>query len=132
MRERSTQQSIKQLVSLPTALGGLSRLAANRVRRAGIDLEPLLSRAGLIVAQIDDPEQRIEAGSQIAFLDVAAETLKDDFLGLTLVEQADLRDLELLYYVMGSSDTLGGALQRASRYSRITNEAIVLNYREAR
>src|SRR5262249_53232522 len=97
MRQRSTQQSIKQLASLPTAQGGLSRLAANRLRRAGIELEPLLSRAGLIVDQIDDPEQRIDAGSQIAFLNVAAEALKDDFLGLSLAEQVDLRDFELLY-----------------------------------
>ena len=132
MRQRSTQQSIKQLASLPTAQGGLSRLAANRVRRAGIELGPLLSRAGLTVDQLDDPEQRIDAGSQIAFLSVTAEALKDDFLGLSLAEQVDLRDFELLYYVMGSSDTLGGALHRASRYSQTTNEAIVLKYREAR
>ena len=33
---------------------------------------------------------------------------------------------------MASSDTLGDALKRAARYSRITNEAIVLQYREAR
>jgi hypothetical protein len=33
---------------------------------------------------------------------------------------------------MASSDTLGGALKRAARFSRITNEAIVLHYREAR
>jgi len=33
---------------------------------------------------------------------------------------------------MGSSDTLGGALHRASRYSQVTNEAIVLKYREGR
>jgi AraC-like DNA-binding protein len=128
----STQQSLKQLAGSPTASGGLSRLAANRLRRAGIRLEPLLSRIGLTVDQIDDSEQRIDAGGQIVFLDLAAEALKDDFLGLSLVEEADLRDLECLYYVMGSSDTLGGALDRASRYSQTTNEAIVLKYREAR
>ena len=33
---------------------------------------------------------------------------------------------------MASSETLGDAFKRASRYSRITNEAIVLEYREAR
>jgi AraC-like DNA-binding protein len=133
MTQRSSrQQSIKQLASSPTASGGLSRLASTRLRRAGIKLDPLLSLVGLTVDQIDDPEQRIDAGGQIAFLDLAAEALKDDFLGLSLVEEADLRDLECLYYVMGSSDTLGGALHRASRYSQITNEAIVLKYREAR
>ena len=95
MRQSSTQQSIKQLASLPTAQGGLSRLAANRVRRAGIKLEPLLSRAGLTIDQIDDPEQRIDAGNQIAFLEVAAEALNDEFLGLSLAEEVDCRDLRI-------------------------------------
>ncbi len=112
--------------------GGLARLAAGRTRRAGIKLEPLLSRAGLTIDQIHDPEQRISARSQIAFLETIAEELNDDFLGLTLAKEFDCRDLGLLYYVMASSDTLGDALRRAARYSRITNEALVLRYREAR
>jgi AraC-like DNA-binding protein len=130
MQRISTKQSIRQLAGLPTASGGLSRLAANRVRRAGTNLEPLLSRGGLTVDQIDDPEQRIDAGNQIAFLETAAHALNDDFLGLSLAEEVDCRDLGLLYYVMASADTLGGALKSGSRYSRITNEAIVLQYRE--
>jgi AraC-like DNA-binding protein len=131
MRRSSIQRSIRQLASLPTASGGLSRLAANRVRRAGIELAPLLSRAGLTIDQVDDPEKRIDAGKQIAFIAIAADVLNDDFLGLSLAEEFDCRDLGLLYYVMASSDTLGGALLRVSRYSRLTNEAIVLQCREA-
>ena len=91
-----------------------------------------MSRVGLTIDQIDDPEQRIDARNQIAFLETAAEALNDDFLGFSLAEEFDCRDLGLLYYVMASSDTLGDALKRASRYSRITNEAIVLQYQEAR
>jgi AraC-like DNA-binding protein/transcriptional regulator with XRE-family HTH domain len=132
MQRNSTRRSIKQLSALPTVQGGLSRLAADRVRRAGIKLEPLLSRVGLTIDQIDDPERRINAPDQIAFLQAAAEALEDDFLGLRLAGEFDLRDLGLLYYVMASSDTLGDALKRASRYSRITNEAVVLHYQPAR
>jgi hypothetical protein len=132
MQRNSTRRSIKQLSALPTVQGGLSRLAADRVRRAGIKLEPLLSRVGLTIDQIDDPERRINAPDQIAFLQAAAEALDDDFLGLRLAAEFDLRDLGLLYYVMASSDTLGDALKRASRYSRITNEAVVLHYQPAR
>ena len=130
MRRSSAQRSIKQLASLPRASGGLSRLAASRVRGAGIRLEPLLTRAQLTVDQIGDPEQRIDARDQVAFLEIAAEALNDEFLGFSLAEEFDCRDLGLLYYVMASCDTLGGALKRASHYSRITNEAIVLEYRE--
>ena len=131
MRLSSMQESIKQLSRLPTASGGLSRLAANRLRRADIKLEPLLSCVGLTVQQIDDPEQRIDARRQIAFLETAAKALNDAFLGFNLAQEFDCRDLGLLYYVMASSDTLGDALKRASRYSRITNEGIVLEYLEA-
>jgi AraC-like DNA-binding protein/transcriptional regulator with XRE-family HTH domain len=130
MRRSSTHLPIMQLADLPTASGGLSRLAANRLRKAGITLEPLLSRVGLTIHQIDDPEQRVDARNQIAFLDAAADALGDEFLGFSLAAEFDCRDLGLLYYVMASSDTLGGALKCASRYSRVTNEAIVLQYRE--
>jgi hypothetical protein len=131
LKKGSTQRSIKQLAGLPTAQGGLTRLAADCVRKAGIKLGPLLSRVGLTIDQIDDLGHRISVRNQIAFLEIAAEALNDDFLGLNLAEDFDCRDLGLLYYVMASSDTLGDALKRASRYSRITNEAIVLDYREA-
>ncbi len=110
--------------------GGLTRLAAARVRKAGIRLEPLLSGVGLTLDQIDDPDQPISARNQVAFLEVAAEALEDHFLGLSLAEEFDCRDLGLLYYIMASSEMLGDAFSRASRYSRITNEAIVLQYRE--
>jgi AraC-like DNA-binding protein len=131
MREGSTQQLIKKLADLPTASGGLSRIAANRVLDAGIHLEPLLSHVGLTLDQIDDSELRIDARKQMAFLEVAAEALNEKCLGFSLAAEFDCRDLGLLYYVMASCDTLGGALERASRYSRITNEAIVLEYRKA-
>jgi Arabinose-binding domain of AraC transcription regulator, N-term len=131
MPRSATQQSMRQLAGLPTASGGLSRLAANRVLDAGVHLEPLLSRVGLTLDQIDDPELPIDARKQIAFLEVVVEALNDPLLGFGLAEKFDCRDLGLLYYVMSSCDTLGFALKRASRYSRITNEAIVLEYQEA-
>jgi hypothetical protein len=124
--------AIKQLADLRAAQGGLTRLAADHVRRAGIKLDPLLSRVGLTPQQIDDPDHRINVRSQIAFLEAAAKALHDDFLGFNLAEKFDCRGLGLLYYVMASSDTLGTALKRAARYSRFTNEAVVLQYREGR
>ncbi len=124
------RSSTQQLAGLPTAQGGLTRLAADRLRKAGIKLRPLLSRVGLAIDQLDDPEHRISVRSQIAFLETAAEALNDNCLGLTLAEEFDVRDLGLLYYVMASSGTLGDAMKRASRYSRVTNEGIGLDYRE--
>jgi AraC-like DNA-binding protein len=126
------RRSTNRLSDLPTVQGGLTRLAVDRLRRAGIKLQPLLSGVGLTVDQIDEPERRLSASKQIAFLEAAAEALSDELLGFRLAEEFDLRDLGLLYYVMAAADTLGDALKRASRYSRLTNEAIVFEYREAR
>ena len=68
--------------------------------------------------------------SQITLLDEAAIALKDDCLGFTLARDHDLREIGLLYYVMASSQTLGEALKRLARYSKVTNEALVFGYRE--
>ena len=91
MRRSPTQRSIEQLASLPTAQGGLTRLAVERVRKAGIKLVPLLSDVGLTVEQIDEPEHRISVRNQIAFLDAAAKALNDEFIGLNLAADFDCR-----------------------------------------
>jgi AraC-like DNA-binding protein/transcriptional regulator with XRE-family HTH domain len=124
--------SVRQLAGLPTVQAGLTRLAAAKLRKAGLRLEPLLSRTGVTREQLDDPEQRISAQAQIAFLEAAAEEIGDDTLGLTLAREFEPQDLGLLYYVLASSQTLGDALKRGARYSQITNEAVVFDYREAR
>jgi AraC-like DNA-binding protein len=91
---------------------------------------PLLRRAGLTPELIDDPEVRLSVRSQITLLEEAATALKDDCIGFTLARDHDPREIGLLYYVMASSQTLGEALKRIARYSKITNEALVFGYRE--
>src|SRR5262245_30724750 len=118
------------LDSIPMAGGGLSRLAIARLERAGVQVAPLLKRGGLTPEAIADPEERLSVRSQIKFLDEAAIALKDDCLGFTLARDHDPRQIGLLYYVMASSQTLGDGLKRLARYSRVTNEALVVGYRE--
>ena len=118
------------LSSLPKADGLVARLAYARVADAGIDPAPLLKKSGLSLQQIENRQTRISASHQVKFLTLAAEALKDDFLGISLALRFDLRELGLLYYVMASSATLGEALQRAARYSGIANEGVTLTCRE--
>src|SRR6516164_6613460 len=120
----------QDLDSIPTASGGLSRLAIARLKSAGVPVAPLLRRVGLTPEVIADPEERLSVRSQITLLDEAAIALKDDCLGFTMARDFDPRELELLYYVMASSQSLGDALKRVARYSQITNEALVVRYRE--
>ncbi len=112
------------------AQGGLSRLAIARLKSAGVPVAPLLKRVGLTPEVIAQPEERLNVRSQIALLDEAAIALKDDCIGFTLARDFDLREIGLLYYVMACSQTLGDALKRIARYSKMTNEALVFGYRE--
>src|SRR6266700_8431812 len=68
----------------PDALGVATRLAAGRLREAGIVLEPLLRSAGLSVSQIDRKDMRLSVPGQIRFLELAANALKDPLLGFRL------------------------------------------------
>ena len=126
----SALNSERDLASIPMAQGGLTRLAdrtPQKRRRAG---GTLLRRVGLTPELIADPEGRLSVRSQIALLEEAAMALKDDCIGFTLARDFDLREIGLLYYVMASSQTLGEALKRLARYSKVTNEALVFGYRE--
>ena len=108
----------------------LSRLVADRLRAAGVDLKSVLKRAGIPQRQIDDPDERLPANCQVALLKAAAAVLDDDLLGFRLAQSVDCRKAGLLYYVFASSATLNEAISRCARYSRVANEAVVLQLLE--
>ena len=126
----SALNSERDLASIPMAGGGLTRLAIARLESAGVPVAPLLRRVGLTPELIAEPEERLSVRSQIALLDEAAIALKDDCIGFTLARAFDPREIGLLYYVMASSRTLGDALKRVARYSKVTNEALAFGYQE--
>src|SRR5262249_1226199 len=125
----SALNSEQDLASIPMAGGGLSRLAIARLKSVGVLGAPLLKRVGL-PPELIAAEDRLRVRNQVALLDEAAIALKDDCLGFTLARDFDPREIGLLYYVMASSQTLGEALKRLARYSKVTNEALVFGYRE--
>jgi AraC-like DNA-binding protein len=100
-----------------------TRVAAARLERGGIDPTPLLRRAGVPGNALERGE-RIDVAAQIRFLDIAGEASGDDFLGLTLAEDVDLREMGMLYYVAASCERAGDALRRLARYVRLGNEAL--------
>jgi AraC-like DNA-binding protein len=122
----------KRLGALPTATGAIARLAYAGAQRAGIELKPLLQKAGLTYQQINNRHARFAVQQQIEFLNAAAKALGDEFLGFHLAQLPDLRELGLLFYVAASSETLGDALQRAARYSSIANEGVSIKCLEGR
>jgi AraC-like DNA-binding protein len=113
---------------MPNAQGVVARLAYARARSAGVELAPLLRKARLTAAQLENPHRPVKARDQIEFLNLVAAALDDDFLGVHLALLPDLREAGLLYYVIASSATLAEALQRAARYGTIVNESFTQRF----
>ena len=118
--------------SIPSATGGIARLACVRMREAGKGVAAVLSGAGLTIAEVNDPSLRLTVRTQIKVLELAARELQDEFLGFHLARHFDLREIGLLYYVMASSELLADALRNAERYSAINNEGVRLHLRSGR
>jgi AraC-like DNA-binding protein len=114
--------------SIPSATGGIARLACARLDKMGKDPTVILSKAGLTAEEACDPVIRLEVSTQIKLLELAAEELQDELLGFHLARSFDLREIGLVYYVMASSAQLADALRNAVRYSQIMNEGIRLRF----
>jgi AraC-like DNA-binding protein len=112
---------------VPKASGGITRLALERLRDRGVNVAPLLRRAGLSASEVADPKVWISVAGQIKFLEAAAEALDDPLLGFHLARDFELRQVGLVYFVMSSSATLADALKRAERYGKVVNEGLLLS-----
>src|SRR3954468_4609549 len=77
--------------SIPSATGGIARLACARIRQAGKGTAGVLEGAGLTAAEVDDPKLRLDVRTQIKVLDLAARELQDECLGFNLARSFDLR-----------------------------------------
>lgn len=112
--------------SIPSASGGIARLACDRLRSQGRDPRPVLESAGLTIQDIANPKYRLSAGAQVKLLELAARELKDDHFGFGLARDFELGEIGLLYYVMASSERLREAFENAERYCAINNEGVRL------
>ena len=110
---------------MPTSIGLAAHLAVAQLERRGIDPAPLLAQSGLSQAAVAKRE-RVRVKSVIDFLDRVSSAVGDDWLGLTLAGDFDLREIGMLYYVAASSERFGDALKRLDRYERVANEALDL------
>src|SRR6516162_7369342 len=119
-----------RLSSIPTATGGIARLACARLREFGKDPEAILAQAGATAEQAYDDSIRLEVSKEIRILNLAAEELGDELLGFHLGRNFDLREIGLVYYVIASSERLADAIRNAERYSGIMNDGVRLHFRQ--
>jgi AraC-like DNA-binding protein len=112
------------LDGMPRASGMVARGAYARAREAGVALAPLLAKARITAAQLEDPRAAVPAANQIRLLSLAADALGDDLFGFHVARDAELRQVGLLYFVMSTSTTVFEALRRGVRYWSLANEGI--------
>jgi AraC-like DNA-binding protein len=117
------------LSSIPTASGGIVRLACERLRDFGKDAGPILAEVGATPEQAYNDSVRLEVSKQIKILNLAAQELGDELLGFNLARNFDLREIGLVYYVIASSEQFVDALRNAERYSGIMNDGFRLHFR---
>jgi AraC-like DNA-binding protein len=123
---------LQRITVRPSTTGTLSRLACARASAAGIDVAPLMAKAGITRQQVEEGAVRLTVQGQIRFVELVAEALLDDLLGFHIARDYDLREIGLLHYVLNSSELLGDALRRAERYSTIVNEGVSLHVHEGK
>jgi AraC-like DNA-binding protein len=123
---------LQQISMCPSAAGTLSRLACARAVSAGLEVAPLMMKAGVTRKQVEDDSVRLAVKGQIKFVELIADALHDDFLGFHLARGYDLRESGLLHFVLNSSNLLGDALRRAERYSTIVNQGMSLRVDEGK
>ena len=120
------QSALKKIAALRRCGGLLSRLAYERGRKEGVDVEVLLRHAHLTPREIKNNDVPLGVQNQIRFVDLVASAINDPLLGLRLAYSYDLREIGLLYYVSASAETLLGSLLRVARYSDVANEGVDL------
>jgi AraC-like DNA-binding protein len=121
-----SQSALKKIAALHRCGGLLSRLAYEHGRKAGIDVEVLLRQARLTLREIKNKDIRLGVQNQIKFVESVANATSDRLLGFHLACSYDLREIDLLYYVIASAETLLGSLLRAARYSAVANDGVDL------
>ena len=125
-----SQSALKKIAAFRRCGGLLSRLAYERGRKEGVDVDGLLRQAHLTLREIKNKDVPLGVQNQIKFVDLVANATSDPLLGVRLAHSFDLREIGLLYYVIASAETLLGSLLRVARYSDVANEGVDLEVKK--
>jgi hypothetical protein len=114
-------------IALNRSLQPANNETLNYLDRRGIDAEPALFVAGISRHQLSSQDNiGLSVASQYRFLELAAAEADDSLLGLHVAPEMDIRAIGILFYLTGSSRTVAEALENLARYSRTTNEALIV------
>ena len=92
--------------------------------REGMSRAALLEAAGLASLDLTNPDVHVPLSAQVALWELIARTTPDPGYGVRAGASFRIRDVGLLGYAMYYSATLGAALRRMVRFSRIVMDIV--------
>jgi AraC-like DNA-binding protein len=93
-------------------------------REAGADVELVLAGAGLSEARLLDENPRIPFEQTLALIQRLGAFVNDAALGLRLAERFELRDFDVLGYLMSSCQNALAAVQAFASHSRLICDSL--------
>jgi AraC-like DNA-binding protein len=106
-----------------TTLNTWANALVRTLQARGGDVDALLRRAGLDAAMLQDPNGRVPVRSMSRLWALAVEETGDPCLGLKAAAFVQPATFHGLGMALLASQTLGDALQRSARFSRIVSSA---------
>ena len=91
-------------------------------RQLGHEPSAVFRAAGIDEALLQDPDARVPASVAARWFAHAVELTGDTNLGLHLAQQCELTSVDVHFYAMASSATLGVAYERLCRYQRLIHD----------
>lgn len=91
----------------------------------GADVLPLLTEAGIDRSLLSDPEQRVPLAASTRLWEAAVRVTGDDAFGIEVSRFTTAGSFHGLGQAFMSSPTLGAALYRVARFSRVTADMAV-------
>lgn len=96
--------------------------------KRGVATGPLLSRAGIDCAALDDPTARVPFAAHVSLVTALSEQLGDPGIGLAIGSTAGAGDFGVVSLLAESSATLGDALAQIRRFNAVANEASRMDF----
>ena len=114
-----------------TGLASMGQMFRRLLEMHGLDAVELARQAGVDLAKIPAPTDRIEADKLDAILRLAIPLIRDPAFGLQAARCWHPSNLGVLGHAWLSSSTLRTGLKRLSRYSRLVGERAITEIEES-
>jgi AraC-like DNA-binding protein len=105
-----------------TASAGLALGLLDFAAGKGIDRFALAAQAGLDVAALADPDNRVPFSSYVTLMRLACEACRDPALALHYGEAVDMSEVSIVGLIMNASETMADAYAQLQRFGRLALE----------